>query len=156
MMPWDLLEGTPWASARFFPLDSQTPDWGYEIKSMDTQQKTQTGFQPDPRTINILPPGSEISQTARRDNLVFIAKELRKSMDEMLDIMRIHRDFLQATPAEGVMENKGEAIANHILSIRDLESAMMRQGLVLNAIGTPNPYPESKNPDSPVVHPFAP
>lgn len=49
----------------------------------------------------------------------------------------------------------GEVIAQHILSTRDLESSIMRQGMALKYIGTPDPYPESRNPESPVVEPTA-
>lgn len=53
------------------------------------------------------------------------------------------------------LEEIGEVIAQHTLSIRDLESCIMRQGMALKYIGTPNPYPESKNPSSTVVEPTA-
>lgn len=46
-------------------------------------------------------------------------------------------------------------VPQHILSTRDLESCIMRQGMALKYIGTPNPYPESKNPESSVVEPTA-
>jgi hypothetical protein len=49
----------------------------------------------------------------------------------------------------------GEAIAQHVLSTRDLESCIMRQGMALKYIGTPDPYPLSKDPSSPVVEPTA-
>lgn len=52
-------------------------------------------------------------------------------------------------------DDQAEVIAQHTLSIRDLESAIMRQGMVLKSIGTPNLYPASYDPTSSVVAPTA-
>lgn len=94
------------------------------------------------------------------------AKQFRKDADELLQRMKTHRVSLLKRAQEGagtvhiqphgeVFEDVGEAIAQHTLSIRDLESAIMRQGMALKYIGNPDPYPESKNPESPVVEPTA-
>jgi hypothetical protein len=48
-----------------------------------------------------------------------------------------------------------EVIAQHTLSIRDLESCIMRQGMTLKYIGAPNPYPNSKDPSNTIVEPTA-
>lgn len=86
--------------------------------------------------------------------LIAAAKQFRKDADELLQRMKLHKHVLmQCDPNEP--QDKGEAIAQHILSFRDLESAIMRQGLVLKHIGNPDPYPESKNPASPIVEPTA-
>lgn len=60
-----------------------------------------------------------------------------------------------AHPSGDWGDDQSEAIAQHTLSIRDLESAIMRQGMALKYIGNPNPYPESYNPASSVVKPTA-
>lgn len=93
------------------------------------------------------------------------AKQFRKDMDDILQRMKAHKTALtsrmaQAQTAEniaaqGVIEDHQDLIAQHILSLRDLESAIMRQGMALKAIGNPTPYPNSYNPQSPVVDPTA-
>lgn len=89
------------------------------------------------------------------------SKQFRKDADELLQRMKDHRKILSAspsmdTPREGPMfDDPQEVIAQHTLSIRDLESAIMRQGMTLKAIGNPTPYPNSYNPASPVVDPTA-
>ena len=92
------------------------------------------------------------------------AKQFRKDADELLQRMKDHKKSLcipnrpsvpDGEPWEGWGDDQGEAIAQHTLSIRDLESCIMRQGMALKYIGNPNPYPESYNPASPVVEPTA-
>lgn len=98
------------------------------------------------------------------------AKSFRQRLDELLQEMKEHKRVLIDTRAhEGrpasqqvtikphgeLFADAGEAIAQHTLSIRDLESAIMRQGMALKYIGNPDPYPESRNPESPVVEPTA-
>lgn len=84
------------------------------------------------------------------------AKQFRKEMDDILQRMKDHKGQLTTqNPDVGCFENFGEVISQHVLSFRDLESAIMRQGMVLKNIGTPHPYPESYNPDSSVVEPTA-
>ncbi len=94
--------------------------------------------------------------------VIAAAKQFRVDADALLQRMKVHRRNLLAS--EGMdcatdhperFEDGGEAVAQHTLSIRDLESAIMRQGMVLKNIGNPNPYPESYNPASPVVAPTA-
>ena len=79
-----------------------------------------------------------------KETLIPALKKFRKDADELLQRIKEHARLLKENP---------QAIAQHILSQRDLESCIMRQGMVLKNIGVTNPYPESKNPDSPVVHP---
>lgn len=87
------------------------------------------------------------------------AKTFRKEADELLQRMKEHKLELLKRMGEGpnikphgeLFEDINETVAQHILSIRDLESCIMRQGMALKYIGAPNPYPESKNPESPVV-----
>ena len=89
--------------------------------------------------------------------LTSLAKGFRKDLDEVLQRMKAHRDEI-TTPGlyiEGV-EDQLEVVANHIISLRAVEDAVMRQGMVLKCIGaTPNPYPNSYKPESPVIEPTA-
>lgn len=102
---------------------------------------------------------------------IAISKQIRKDADELLQRMKAHRKVLVSKPmpdglsaehtlgeleaGKHIANDLGEAIAQHTISIRDLESAIMRQGLSLKAIGAPDPYPASKDPSSPVVEPTA-
>ena len=93
------------------------------------------------------------------------AKTFRKDADELLQRMKEHTKQLTingrmvVAGTEEVTEDQlldiREVIAQHIISTRDLESCIMRQGMALKYIGTPDPYPESKNPSSTVVEPTA-
>ncbi len=86
------------------------------------------------------------------------AKQFRKDADELLQRMKEHilpLKLKQENTAEESFVDSGEVIAQHILSTRDLESCIMRQGMALKYIGNPDPYPESRNPESPVVEPTA-
>lgn len=107
------------------------------------------------------------------------AKSFRQRLDALLQEMKDHRTALQnrnnavarqLAPEEMTEEgyakaraeyeaehfiDQGEVIANHILSMRAVEDAIMRQGMALKNIGTPNPYPHSKDPSSPIVEPTA-
>ena len=83
------------------------------------------------------------------------SKLIRQRLDSVLQQMKEHKNQLCLKWDDGP-ENMGEVLANHTLSIRAVEDAILRQGMVLKNIGaTPNPYPESYNPDSPVVAPTA-
>jgi hypothetical protein len=87
------------------------------------------------------------------------SKEFRKRADDLLQDMKEHNTILKGESLphghpEGLLD-RGEAIAQHTISIRDMESAIMRQGMVLKNIGNPDPYPESRDPSSTVVAPTA-
>jgi hypothetical protein len=95
-----------------------------------------------------------------RDEAVIAAKTFRKEADDLLQRMKEHRTALHrhvngkhAEPC--ACEDPHETIAQHILSIRDLESCIMRQGMALKYIGNPNPYPNSKDPSNTIVEPTA-
>ena len=90
-----------------------------------------------------------------RDKAIIAAKIFREKADVLLQHMKEHKVFLALSPDFEVAEEKGEAIAQHTLSIRDLESCIMRQGMALKYIGNPNPYPNSKDPSNTVVDPTA-
>jgi hypothetical protein len=88
-----------------------------------------------------------------REQAIIAAKQFRKDADELLQRMKEHKTFLTLSPDFEVAEEKNEAIAQHMLSIRDLESCIMRQGMALKYIGNPNPYPNSKDPSNTIVEP---
>lgn len=88
-----------------------------------------------------------------KETLIRTAKHFRKDADDLLQRMKEHAQALKFNAKTLEAENVAEIIAQHILSQRDLEACIMRQGMVLKNIGVTNPYPESKNPESPVVHP---
>lgn len=88
------------------------------------------------------------------------AKQFRKDGDTVLQSMKDHRkQLMEAVRNEPQLDKEfldtGEAIAQHTLAIRDLESSIMRLGMSLKYIGNPTPYPESYNPASPIVEPTA-
>ena len=105
-----------------------------------------------------------------KEQAIITAKSFRQRLDELLQEMKEHKRVLIDTRAhEGrpasqqvtikphgeLFADASEAIAQHTLSIRDLESAIMRQGMALKYIGNPNPYPNSKDPSNTVVEPTA-
>ncbi len=95
-----------------------------------------------------------------KEQAIIAAKTFRKEADELLQRMKQHKIRMTSRehgepPLAAVCEDAGEVIAQHILSVRDLESAIMRQGMVLKNIGNPTPYPNSYNPGNTVVEPTA-
>lgn len=90
-----------------------------------------------------------------KDQAIIAAKTFRKEADELLQRMKEHKQTVREDMDIGSCEDAGEFIAQHILSIRDLESCIMRQGMALKYIGNPNPYPDSKDPSNTVVNPTA-
>ncbi len=82
-------------------------------------------------------------------------KEIRQELDAVLQKAKAFRAGLPSIGFAEV-ENPNELHANLILSIRHTEDAIMRGGMALKAIGaTPNPYPRSYDPASPVIEPTA-
>ena len=69
--------------------------------------------------------------------------------------MKEHKTRMREYLAVGACDDPSEVIAQHTLSIRDLESCIMRQGMALKYIGNPNPYPNSKDPSNTTVEPTA-
>lgn len=96
---------------------------------------------------------------------IIAAKQFRKEADDLLQRMKGHTSKLKTNAfnleVTGAMEvemtpicdNIVEVIAQHIISIRDLESCIMRQGMALKYIGNPDPYPNSKDPSNTIVEP---
>ena len=93
-----------------------------------------------------------------KDEAIIAAKTFRKEADELLQRMKCHAGLLKSKEvfaSEEDIIDVGEVIAQHMLSIRDLESCIMRLGMSLKYIGNPNPYPNSKDPSNTVVEPTA-
>lgn len=90
-----------------------------------------------------------------KEQAIIAAKTFRKEADELLQRMKEHKCRLREYLDIKACDDPGEVIAQHTLSIRELESCIMRQGLALKYIGTPNPYPNSKNPSNTTVEPTA-
>jgi len=86
-----------------------------------------------------------------KEQAILQAKQFRVDLDAILQRMKEHKTFLVLSNDFTVAEDKGEAIAQHVLSIRDLESAIMRQGMALKSIGNPTPYPNSYDTSNTVV-----
>lgn len=95
-----------------------------------------------------------------KEQSIIAAKTFRKDADELLQRMKLHkialtsREHGEPNLAEAC-DDSGEVIAQHTLSIRDLESCIMRQGMALKYIGNPDPYPNSKDPSNTIVDPTA-
>jgi hypothetical protein len=89
-----------------------------------------------------------------KEEAIIAAKQFRKDADELLQRMKEHKSRLNSPSSHPVgCEDSGEVVAQHTLSIRDLESCIMRQGMALKYIGNPNPYPNSKDPSNTIVEP---
>lgn len=86
-----------------------------------------------------------------KEEAVIKAKELRSKLDALLQEMKAlkthlidrGKSIIVDMPFQAFIDSP-EVIAQHILSMRAVEDAIMRQGMVLKCIGTPNPYPNSK------------
>lgn len=89
------------------------------------------------------------------EQLIIKAKQLRVGMDAILQEMKEHKTEIAASLKTNNHQDPGEVLAQHTLSIRDLESAIMRQGMVLKNLAAPNPYPNSYNPQNATVEPTA-
>jgi hypothetical protein len=89
-----------------------------------------------------------------RSAAISCTKNLRAYLDRGLQMLKAQKDICKDV-ASGEFENKNEVLAHVTIAQRDLESSIMRLGMVLKNIGNPNPYPESYNPASSVVHPTA-
>ena len=94
-----------------------------------------------------------------KEYLIAETKRLRRDLDALLQQVKDHKayiadpQFREAHTADCL--DLGEAIAQITISTREIESGIMRLGMTLKHIGAPNPYPESKNPDSTTVEPTA-
>ena len=80
-------------------------------------------------------------------------KQHRKDLDEVLQ--RMKRDSDKAYTGERAPDHVVRSSRERSLAITKLEEAIMWLGMDLKAQNTPNPYPNSYNPDSPVIDPTA-
>lgn len=92
--------------------------------------------------------------------IISTSKQLRKDLDDLLQRTKDFKKQVIASVRENPQLDKelvdsGEVIAQITLSQRDVEGAIMRQGMALKYTGNPDPYPNSKNPESSVVEPTA-
>lgn len=91
-----------------------------------------------------------------KEQAITTAKQFRKDADALLQRMKEHTKSMRSQSQSGaapIGDDFPEAIAQHIISTRDLESCIMRQGMALKYIGNPNPYPNSKDPSNTIVEP---
>lgn len=80
------------------------------------------------------------------------SKTLRRTLDDLLQVTKeFKKHLIRDKDDSKEFEDLSEVIAQVTLSQRDIEAAIMRQGMALKYIGQPDPYPESKNPESSVV-----
>lgn len=80
-------------------------------------------------------------------------KQLRKELDEVLQNLRrdSDREFTGIrSPLHPVRSS-----AERTIAMRKIQEAIMWLGMDLKALGTPSPYPDSYNPESPVIEPTA-
>lgn len=82
------------------------------------------------------------------------AKFFRVALDNVLQQMKEHRTSI-IQDGQDSADDFPDLYEQHSLSVHDLESAIMRQGMVLKVIGTPNPYPDSYKPENSIVNPTA-
>jgi hypothetical protein len=80
------------------------------------------------------------------DAMIIHAKTWRKKLDETLQSMK---EVQSAPYTPGVCKRQ------LAISITDLESSIMRLGMVLKDLNTPSPYPNSYDPSNTKVDPTA-
>jgi hypothetical protein len=80
-------------------------------------------------------------------------KQHRKDLDEVLQ--RIRRDSDRSYTGERAPDHVVRTSRERSIAITKLQEAIMWLGMDLKDIGTPNPYPSSYDPKSPVVAPTA-
>lgn len=84
------------------------------------------------------------------EELVVRAKELRVSLDERLQQLKEFRNSIMPWGLQ-----VADAARHASISITAVEDAIMRLGMVLKELGTPNPYPNSYKPENTIVDPTA-
>lgn len=80
-------------------------------------------------------------------------KQWRKDLDAVLQSIKCgsDRNYVGDREPDAVVRSSRE----RSLSITKIEEAIMWLGMDLKAQNTPNPYPNSYNPQSPVIEPTA-
>lgn len=84
-------------------------------------------------------------ETLEHEEAVTRAKELRVALDGYLQKLKEYRDTL----------GRSDAARHASISVTAVEDAIMRLGMVLKELGTPNPYPNSYKPENTIVDPTA-
>lgn len=104
-----------------------------------------------PVVLERAPVGNGVVNYVPAREAVVQTKQHRKDLDEVLQ--RLKRDSGQPVDidAAAIVRSSRE----RALAITKIEEAIMWLGMDLKAQGTPNPYPNSKNPASPVIDPTA-
>ena len=74
-------------------------------------------------------------------------KQYRKDLDDVLQRLKLSSIPTGPTPCRASRERS--------LAVTKIEEAIMWLGMDLKAQGTENPYPQSYNPESPVIEPTA-
>lgn len=84
-------------------------------------------------------------ETREPKDEIVIAKELRVELDGTLQKLKHYQEHLGRSAA-----------GRHVsISVTAVEDAIMRLGMVLKELGTPNPYPNSYKPENTIVDPTA-
>jgi hypothetical protein len=84
-----------------------------------------------------------------RSEIIAKVKALRQNMDAVNGGITELRSLVNKDP--GGIDDVSELHRSIALAKTNLDQATMWLGMSLKAIGTPNPYPESKNPDSLII-----
>lgn len=79
-----------------------------------------------------------------RDATIVFCKESRQELDSTLQKLK----EIQNGKPDGIGRNLA-------LSITHLEDSIMRLGMCLKDLNTPNPYPNSYNPSNTIIEPTA-
>ena len=93
------------------------------------------------------------TETATVPPAVAQTKQHRKDLDDVLQ--RIKRDSDKGYTGERAPDHSVRSSRERSLAITKVEEAIMWLGMDLKAQNTPNPYPSSYNPQSPVIEPTA-
>jgi len=114
-----------------------------EIKDSSPCRDPQTGALPD--ILSKCPAPVALEVTA-------LVKGFRQCLDSTLQSLKSTKAQITTRTAPCEFEDLSEVIAQFTLAQRDLESSIMRLGMVLKNIGaTPNLYPQPYTPASPVI-----
>ncbi len=109
--------------------------------------------EPGPAMAAEMPPPPPVPPL--KDRFIVGIKQQRKDLDDLVQQAKHLSVVAGLKELEGELQDKPELMANLTLSRRHIEDAVMRLGMALKAIGTPNPYPDSKNPGNTTINPTA-
>lgn len=89
----------------------------------------------------------------QKNSAITQTKQLRKELDQVLQNLRRDSDFFYT--GERMPMHPIRASRERSLAMTKIQEAIMWLGMDLKELGTPNPYPQSYNPESQVVEPTA-